>query len=437
MTTRTRIAPVIALGGAMLLALSACGGGSTAEPTGAATGSPAAGGDRAEVVLWTHNAGNENELKLVQEVTDAYNASQEKYTVTVNAFPQESYNDAVVSAAASGTLPCILDVDAPVVPSWAYAGYLAPLDIDPALTDPLLPGVKGMYDGSLYSVGFYDAALGMISRTSILEDNGIRIATADDPWTLDEFNDALATLKATGKYDYVMDWGTGWTGEWFPYAYSPLLQSFGGDLIDRADYATAEGYLNGDAGIAWGQWFQDQFAEGYANPKGSSDRTEFVNGKAAIQYNGSWGAGAAFEAFDDAVVLPPPNLGTQPVIGGGSWQWTGSATCTAPEAVNEWLSFALNDDSLSKFSETLGTLPASPGAAAKSTVFAEGAPAFPFLEFASKFVVIRPPTPAYPFIAKVYEKATADIMSGADVRRTLDAAVDEIDRHLADNSYFQ
>ena len=28
------------------------------------------------------------------------------------------------------------------------------------------------------------------------------------------------------------------TGEWWPYAYSPLLQSFGGDLINRNDYKT-------------------------------------------------------------------------------------------------------------------------------------------------------------------------------------------------------
>jgi len=46
----------------------------------------------------------------------------------VQAFPQDSYNTSVTAAAASKSLPCILDVDGPNVPNWAWAGYLAPLD---------------------------------------------------------------------------------------------------------------------------------------------------------------------------------------------------------------------------------------------------------------------------------------------------------------------
>ena len=45
-------------------------------------------------------------------------------------------------------------------------------------------------------------------------------------------------------------------GEWYPYAFLPFLWSFGGDLVDRSTYQTAEGALNGDAAIEWGEWFQ-------------------------------------------------------------------------------------------------------------------------------------------------------------------------------------
>ena len=55
-----------------------------------------------------------------------------------------------------------------------------------------------------------------------------------------------------------------WTGEWYPYAFSPFLQSFGGDLIDRSTFQTAEGTLNGEAAVAWGEWWQKLFTEGYA-----------------------------------------------------------------------------------------------------------------------------------------------------------------------------
>lgn len=426
---------VAALGVAGALVLAACGGGTSAGPNGSAADTP---GGKTKVTMWTHNAGNEVELKLVQQVTDDYNASQDKYEITVQAFPQASYNDAVVSAAASKSLPCLLDVDAPITPSWAYAEYLQPLTVAAELTDPLLPGVKGIYEDKLYSVGFYDAALGILARKSVLEDNGIRIPSVDQPWTSEEFDAALARIKASGKYDYPLSLATGWLGEWYPYAYSPLLQSFGGDLVDRSDFSTAEGVLNGPRAVKWGEWFQGLFKNELANPKESVDGTDFVQGKAAMQWAGSWSVGDAIKKYgDDTLVLPPPNLGKQPYIGAGSWQWGMSATCRTPEAVNGWISFALQDKYLSAFSEQLGNLPASAGAQALGTKFKEGTKESAYLQFARKYALIRPPTPAYPFIAKTFEKAAQDIIAGANVQDTLNTAVDAIDKNLAENNNYR
>ena len=50
---------------------------------------------------------------------------------------------------------------------------------------------------------------------------------------------------------------TFYTGEWWPYAFSPILQSFGGDLLDRDTYLSAEGVLNGENAVAFGNWFQN------------------------------------------------------------------------------------------------------------------------------------------------------------------------------------
>ena len=97
----------------------------------------------------------------------------------------------------------------------------------------------------------------------MLDENGIRIPTIDEPWTEDEFDAALATLKAAG-YETPIDIGAEDTGEWWPYAYSPMLQSFGGDLIDRDTMLTADGALNGPEAVAWGEWFQGLFENGYA-----------------------------------------------------------------------------------------------------------------------------------------------------------------------------
>ena len=95
------------------------------------------------------------------------------------------------------------------------------------------------------------------------------MATIDKPWTAQEFDQALQKIKASGKYQHPLDLGTGDTStEWWTYAYSPFLQSFGGDLIDRTTYKTADGVLNGDKALAWATWFQ-----GLVKDKGTPRRS--------------------------------------------------------------------------------------------------------------------------------------------------------------------
>ena len=112
----------VSLAAALAFTLAACGkGGSTSSDSTNSNGA-------ATLKLWTHNAGNEKELAAINQIVSDYNGSQTKYQVEVQAFPQDSYNQSVTAAAASKTLPCILDTDGPNVPNWAWGGYLAPLD---------------------------------------------------------------------------------------------------------------------------------------------------------------------------------------------------------------------------------------------------------------------------------------------------------------------
>lgn len=117
------------------------------------------GAAQTELSMWYHGAGNEAESAALNMIIDDFNASQSEYTVVVESFPQESYNDSVVAAALAGNLPDILDVDGPVMPNWAWAGYLQPLNIDEAVIENFLDGPQGYWDGQLYSIGFWDAAV--------------------------------------------------------------------------------------------------------------------------------------------------------------------------------------------------------------------------------------------------------------------------------------
>ena len=385
--------------------------------------------------MWYHGAGNEVEQKLINELITDFNASQTDWKVELQSFPQAAYNDSVVAGALAGNLPDILDVDGPNMPNWAWAGYMQPLTIDESKIANFLPGTKGVWDGKLYSIGLWDAAVALVTRQSTLDELGLRKPTVDAPWTKEEFMAALDAAKATGKWDYALDLGTAWTGEWYPYAFSPLLQSFGGDIVDRTTYKTAEGALNGDAAMAFGEWWQGLFTNGYAQAtQDPADRDSgFAAGKYAFSWNGNWAALGALEAFPDTVFLPAPDLGAGPKIGAASWQFGVSATSKNPQGAAAFIEFALQDKYLAAFSNGIGLIPATPTAAEMVDNYKAGGPLSVFVEYSAKTAIVRPVTPGYVVQAKVFEKALADIANGADVAATLDAATDEINADIEKN----
>lgn len=401
----------------------------------AATGTAAA---QTELSMWYHGAGNEVEAAILNQIVEDFNASQGDWTVVVESFPQISYNDSVVASALAGNLPDIIDVDGPVMPNWAWSGYLQPLGIDEAAVADFLPTTVGRWDGEIYSVGLWEAAVAMITRKSTLETHGIRVPTLEEPWTRDELDAALTTLKDSGEFEYPLDLGMAWTGEWYPYAFSPLLQSFGGDIVDRSNYQSAEGALNGDAALEFGDWWQSLF-ERELTPGTSQDpadrETGFIDGRYAITWNGNWTAAATVEALgDDVLFLPAPDLGTGPVIGAGSWQFGISATSEHPEGGRAFIEFMLQDKYLQAFSDGIGLIPSTASAAEGSKYYSPGGQMAVFYELSAEQALVRPVTPGYVVMAKVFEKAMADIANGADVADTLDAAVDEIDADIEANS---
>ena len=344
-----------------------------------------------------------------------------------------------MAAALAGNLPDIMDVDGPVMPNWAWAGYMQPLPIDEATIASFLPGTKGYWNGELYSIGLWDAAVALVTRQSTLDALGLTAPTLDDPWDQAEFMAALDAAKASGSYEYPLDLGMAWTGEWYPYAFSPFLQSFGGDIVDRTTYTTAEGALNGDAALAFGEWWQMLFTEGYA-PGTSQDPADrdsgFTEGKYAFSWNGNWAALGALNAHADTLFLPAPDFGNGPKIGAASWQFGVAATSEHPDGAAAFIQFALNDQYLADFSNGIGLIPATATAAALTENYKDGGPMAVFFGLTEAQGLVRPVTPGYVVAAKVFEKALADIANGADVAETLDAAVDEIDADIEANSNY-
>ncbi|GAA0584431.1 hypothetical protein GCM10008997_36670 [Halomonas salifodinae] len=190
--------------------------------------------------------------------------------------------------------------------------------------------------------------------------------------------------------------------------------------------------LNGEAAVAWGEFFQSLFEEGLVDRNPSDDRG-FVQGRVAMKY-GFLEPSAYPQAWeDDLVVMPVPDFGHGPVIGGGSWHTGITTACGAPEGAAEFLEFLLQPEEIAAMSEGAGMIPASEAGAALTEHYREGGRWRFFYDYSEAHAQLRPETPAYPIISSVFERAARDIRDGGDVQAALDEAVDAIERNIADN----
>jgi multiple sugar transport system substrate-binding protein len=396
--------------------------------------------DATEITVFYHaGAGAENDA--IKEIFANFNESQDQYEAVITELPGDNYNEQVTAAALAGQLPCVLDLDGPNLSNYAWAGYLRPLDdlvSEELLADILPPNVEqGTYNGQLYALGAFEGGLGIWGNREYLEAAGVRIPTGiEDAWTLEEFNAALEALSQVEGVEYPLDMKMNYgAGEWFTFGFSPLLQSFGADLIDRETYTTAEGILNGEEAVAFGEWFQSLFENGYVNAAPADDN-DFVNRRVALSFVGHWEYTRYAEALgDDLVLLPMPDLGNGAKTGTGSWAWAISASCPNPEGAWALIEFMLTPEQILIMTDANGAIPSRVSVLEGNERFAEGGPLNIYFQQLNGGVgVPRPVTPAYPVITRSFANAMDQIAKGGDVQEALDAAVDAIEQDIEDNN---
>jgi len=411
---------------ALFLFIAGCGGGEQAEP-------PV--GTR--LTVWAH-AGQEAERDTLSRQVERFNQSQAEIQVELSFIPERTYNAQVQAAAIAGDLPDLLEFDGPFLYNYVWQGHLRALDglLAPDTRADLLPSIvaQGEYRGRLYSVGTFDSGLGLYARRSRLVAAGVRIpATPEAAWSVTEFEAALAALAEQDPDGAVLDLKLNYPGEWFTYAFSPVIQSAGGDLIDRLNYQSAQGVLNGPAAVAALQGLQGWFRGGYVDP--NVDDAAFITGRVALSWVGHWEYRRyAKQLGDDLVVLPLPDFGTGTKTGQGSWSWGITARCHNPKAAAAFLEFLLRPQEVLAMTDANGAVPATRSAIAHSKLYGEGGALHLFAQqLLGGYAVPRPGTPAYPVITSAFQQAFHDIRNGADVQASLDKAAAVIDQDIRDN----
>lgn len=386
------------------------------------------------VTVWSHH-GQPRENAATLGIAAAFNEAHtgDNLRIDITFFPDRQYADKVSIAAFSESLPDVLDVDGPYVGPWAAEGLLRPLDdlVDDALRSDMLPSLleQGTYRGRLYTLGAFDSALVVYYNRDIVEAAGVSPpASADDAWSWDQFVDALRRVKPHAAIPLSLHMDDR-SDEWFTYAFSPLVWSNGGRLIDTA-HERAAGVLDSPQNIAaigrWQQLFRDGLAEATTtNPDPFSAKL------AAFDWTGHWML-PTFEQSEGLRfgVMPLPRMGEKLVCASGSWCWGISRNCrdqTAAWKVIRW--FLDPQNGIAPVVRANGAVPGRRSAFAFFPAYEEP-PRRLFREQLEAAARARPRTAVYLTLTSEFARALRDIAGGADVSERLGRAAAAVQRVL-------
>ncbi len=391
------------------------------------------------IEVWNHS-GKGAERDALDATITKFNSMQDEIQVNLTRLPEGSYNEQISGAALSGDLPDLLDFDGPFLYNYAWSQHLIPIDeyVSEELKEDFLPSIidQGTYDGKLWSLGQFDSGLAIWANREYLEEAGVRIPeSVADAWTFEEFNEALEKLQNLEEVEYALDLKLNYgQGEWYTYAFSPILQAFGADLIDRSDYQSADGVLNGPEAVEAMEWFQSLFEKGYVNPTPPGDDSFFNEKSAALAYVGHWMKQPHMDGLGDNLVLIPVFKGPEDHIAGmGSWNWGITSNAENPEAVWKFMEFLLSPEEILRMTDGNGAVPARKSALEQREEYEPGGMLYIFREQLNEIALPRPQTPAYPTITSTFAEAVQNIVEGADVQEQLNKAVREIDQDIEDN----
>jgi multiple sugar transport system substrate-binding protein len=410
------------------------------SPTRSRTSAEATPDEVSIIQVWTHENVSTPAFAALKQSAEAFNRKQRSHQVNLVPSIYRYYEERVLSAAATGTLPCVLDMDGPFVHAFAWRGYLQSIEkfVTKELLDDLLPTiiVQGTYNERLYTLGQFESGLGLWGNLRYLTRVGARIPTLEAPWSLEEFEQVLAQLAALHDLNYALDLSV-YTGpsEFYPYAYGPILQGFGGDLVARGtNPPRAKGTLDGSQSVAAMKRFQLWFEKGWA--KAVFDRTDdFENGAVALSWTGHWVYPRYRAALGrDLVLLPLPDFGHGIKTGMGSWSWGISSTCRDPGGAWAFLDHLMSAREIARVTNANGAVPARQSVVARSPLYGESGPLRMFArQLNAGFGVPRPATPGYSTITRSFSTAVSEIIAGKDVHTALNEAARRIDADIAEN----
>ena len=325
------------------LLLTACGGAATptaeAPAGGAGTAECPAGVEGKTIEMWSPFTGPDGDEMTA--LADRF-SSENTCGVTVTHVAQPEYVQKLEAAAAAGQLPAMTAVRAINVAQLAARNVLKPFG--PEAMAVFGDEIVSDFPEDLWNVGIYKEErysfpldvhpLVMFYNKDMLAAAGVEEPGAE-PWTREEFEDALAKLEASGVTPLSI--GTAFQAA---ALWQALIRQYGGSLTDES--GTTATY-NSEAAVQALERIKELRDKYTPEVSGTGDPevNVFKQGEAAITFHGPWWI-SDLQKLPTTGFAPLPTIGDQPATWGGSHQLgftTDDPTTQAAGAVwIRWLS---------------------------------------------------------------------------------------------------
>ena len=234
------------------------------------------------------------DLPGAEEVAARFTEYNPNVTVRVDKVSfREVFQQNQIRLGSGSPEPDIVSVDAPVVASYGFRGWLLPLeDMIPAeqidgWVDAL--HTSSIYDGHLLAPPIWNSAQVMYYNADLLEAAGIAPPAHDERWTWEQVTDAAVALANDADADGVNDvWGLQFGQYNRIYQLQPIPESLPTAVLGD-DALTVEGIIDSEDWVKAFTWFGDLHNSLNVSPQGGISSGElFRNQQLGLYVDGGW-----------------------------------------------------------------------------------------------------------------------------------------------------
>jgi ABC-type glycerol-3-phosphate transport system substrate-binding protein len=368
-----RITSALAAAAVLTLA-AACGGGGGGSESSSSPNEPVK-------IDFLSLAWQKESVAANKQLVDEWNKANPNIQVTYVQGSWDNVNDQLVTQFAGGTAPDVIHNDSPALSGFASDGYLMDLkdklpaelksDIPQTAWDTVTFG-DGKGGQGVYGVPFLQESQVIIANKKLLDEAKVRIPTADNPWTWDEFSEAAKKMTKGESY------GVAWAMKSPVNKTLNLALNFGGTFFQTgADGKTTVKVGPEERQVLQrihDQLYKDKSADPDALGQGTADPLPaFYKGKFALLPAGVYLRQQVVEQAPDGfewVTLPAPK-GTSAQQGAVSQTLSIAQESEHPDEAMKFISFFLNGANQAKLAKGDWLLPTSQKAAADPAMTTE------------------------------------------------------------------